>query len=131
MMSISTFLNISYPNIILIVLSLGFKQNKHKYELHYMMMSQILKSVDFTKIQKSRYLGFMVKPHTSDIRMTYEYIRVTYGWHTSDIGMTYEYIQVTYGWHTSDIGMTYKYIRKTYGWHMSDIGMTNEYIRVT
>ena len=131
MMSISTFLNISYPNVILIVLSLGFKQNKHKYELHYMMMSQILKSVDFTKIQKSRYLGFMVKPHTSDIRMTYEYIRVTYGWHTSDIGMTYEYIQVTYGWHTSDIGMTYKYIRKTYGWHMSDIGMTNEYIRVT
>ena len=79
MMSISTFLNISYPNIILIVLSLGFKQNKHKYELHYMMMSQILKSVDFTKIKKSRYLGFMVKPHTSDIRMTYEYIRVTYG----------------------------------------------------
>ena len=26
---------------------------------------------------------FMVKPHTSDIRMRYEYIRVTYGWHTS------------------------------------------------
>ena len=25
----------------------------------------------------------MVKPHTSDIRVTYEYIRVTYGWHTS------------------------------------------------
>ena len=79
MMSISTFLNISYPNIIWIVVSLGFKQNKHKYDLHYMMMSQILKSVDFTKIQKSRYLGFMVKPHTSDIRMTYEYIQVTYG----------------------------------------------------
>ena len=29
---------------------------------------------------------FMVKPHTSDIRMTYEYIRVTYEQHTT----TYE-----------------------------------------
>ena len=34
--------------------------------------------------------GFMVKPQTSDIRMTYEYIRVTYGSHTSDIRITYE-----------------------------------------
>ena len=30
--------------------------------------------------------GFTVKPHTSDIRITYEYIRVTYGLHTN----TYE-----------------------------------------
>ena len=87
----------------------------------------------------------MVKLHTSDIRMTYEYIRVTYGrhasayeWHTddirvhtSDIRMTYEYIRVTYGWHTSTyewhtddirvhtsgIQMTYEYIRVIYGWH--------------
>ena len=35
---------------------------------------------------------FMVKPHISDIRMTYEYIQVTYGWHTG-----------AYGWHTDDI----------------------------
>ena len=39
---------------------LGFKRNKHKRKFHYlvmpMMMSQILKSVDFTKAQKSRYL---------------------------------------------------------------------------
>ena len=42
--------------------------------------------------------------HTSDIRMTYEYIR---GFtddirvHRSDIRMTYEHIRVTYAWHTS------------------------------
>ena len=39
---------------------LRFKRNKHKCNLHYeampMMMSQILKSVDFTKTQTSRYL---------------------------------------------------------------------------
>ena len=72
-------------------------------------------------------LRFMVKPHTSDIRMTYEYIRAKYGWHTStyewhtdnirehmsDIRMTYEYIQVTY----EHIRMPYEYIRVAYGWH--------------
>ena len=39
---------------------LRFKGNKHKCNFHYvaipMMMSQILKSVDFTKTQKCRYL---------------------------------------------------------------------------
>ena len=69
----------------------------------------------------------MVKPQTSNILMTYEYIWVTYEW----IRMTYEYIRVAYGWHTSiyewhtddirvhtsDIRMTYEYIRVTYGWH--------------
>ena len=30
--------------------------------------------------------GFMVKPHISDIRMTYEYIQVTYGCYTSTYG---------------------------------------------
>ena len=39
---------------------LGFKRNKHKSNFHYavmlMMRSQILKFVDFTKTQKSRYL---------------------------------------------------------------------------
>ena len=37
---------------------LGFKRNKQKRNFHYvampMMMSQILKSVDFTKTQKPR-----------------------------------------------------------------------------
>ena len=70
-----------------------------------------------------------MRVHTSNIRISYEYIRVTYGWHTS----TYECIGVTYGWHTgtyewntdgirvhtSDIWMTYGYIRLTYEWHMS------------
>ena len=39
---------------------LGFKRNKHQYNLHYevmpMMKLQILKSVDFTKTQASRQL---------------------------------------------------------------------------
>ena len=90
----------------------------------------------------------MVKPHTNDIRMTYEYIRVTYGrypskyeWHTddipkhtngirvhtSDIRMTYEYIQVTYGWHTS----TYERHTSTYQWHMDDIRVHTGDIRMT
>ena len=41
-----------------------------------------------------------IRIHTSDIRMTYEYIPVTYGWHirvhTSDIRMTCD-------WHTDDM----------------------------
>ena len=58
--------------------------------------------------------------------MTYEYIRVTYGWHTS----TYEWHTGTYDKntddiriHTSDIWMAYEYIRGTYGWYTS----TNEW----
>ena len=39
---------------------LGFKRKKHNRNFHYvamsMMRSQILKSVDFTKIQRSTYL---------------------------------------------------------------------------
>ena len=46
-----------WPNFILIVL---FKRKKHKCNFHYvamsMIMSQILKSVNFTKTQKFRYL---------------------------------------------------------------------------
>ena len=60
-----------------------------------------------------------MRVHTSDIRVTYEYIRVTCGYirvHTNDIRMTYEYIRVAYGWHAS----TYKWrtddIQVTYGW---------------
>ena len=66
--------------------------------------------------------------------MTYDYIRVTYGWHastyewhtgdirvhTSDIRITYEYVQVTYGWHTS-----------TYEWHKDDIRVHTSDIRMT
>ena len=40
--------------------TLRFKRNKHNCNFHYaampMMTSQILKSADFTKAQKSRYL---------------------------------------------------------------------------
>ena len=47
-----------WPNFILIVLRI--QQTKQKYNFHYavmsMMMSQILKFVDFTKTQKSKYL---------------------------------------------------------------------------
>ena len=91
---------------------------------------------------------FIVKPHTSGIRMTYEYTRVTYGWHTSkyewhtstherhtddirvhtsDIRMTYEYIRMTYGWHTS----TYEWHTDDMRVHTSDIRMTDECKRVT
>ena len=85
-------------------------------------------------------LRFMVKPHTSDIRMTYEYIRATYGWHTStyewdtdnirehmsDIRMTYEYIQVTY----EHIRMPYEYLRVTYRWHTSTYEWHTDDIRI-
>ena len=46
------------PNFVLTVL--WVQRNKHKSNFHYaavsMMTSQILKSVDFSKTQKSRYL---------------------------------------------------------------------------
>ena len=72
---------------------------------------------------------FMVKPHTSDIRMTFEYIRVTYGWHTRTNEWwwhtrTYEWHTNDTWVHTSDMRMTYEYIRVTYGWHTNDIRMT-------
>ena len=66
------------------------------------------------------YWRFMVKLHTSDIRMTYEYIWVTYGWHTS----TYEWHTDDIRVHTNDIRMACKYIRVTYKWHANDIRMT-------
>ena len=47
-------------DLILFQQNLGFKRNKQKCNFHYvamfMMTSQTLKSVDFTKAQKSRYL---------------------------------------------------------------------------
>ena len=48
--------------------------------------------------------------HTSDIRMTCEYIRVTYGWHTS----TYEWYKDDIRVHTSDIRMKYEWYTSTY-----------------
>ena len=59
----------------------------------------------------------MVKPHKSDIPMTYEYIRVTYGWYTSTCEWHMDDIQV----HTSDVRMTYEYIQVTFGWHTSRV----------
>ena len=48
------------PNFISILLYLGFKRNKYKCNFHYVAMSvmrsQILKTEDFTKTHKSRYL---------------------------------------------------------------------------
>ena len=50
--------NSIWPSFILI--GVRIKRNKHKCNFHYaamlMMTSQILKSLDFTKTQKSRYL---------------------------------------------------------------------------
>ena len=58
--------------------------------------------------------------HTDDIRV-----------HTSDIGMTYKYIrmdmddiQVTYGWPMSGIRMTYKLPTSTCEWHTNGIQIT-------
>ena len=63
----------------------------------------------------------MVKPHASDIqlsqvrtsniRMTYEYTRVTYVWHWSTCEQHTDDIRE----HTSDIRMTYEYMQATYG----------------
>ena len=39
----------------------------------------ILIHANVTFLKNNTLTRFMVKPHTSDIRMTYEYIRVTYG----------------------------------------------------
>ena len=59
------------------------------------------------------YIGFLVKPQTSDIRMIYENIRVTYEWHTS----TYEWYLNDIRVHTSDISVTYEYMRVAHDWH--------------
>ena len=50
----------SYNTLVFDQISLGFKRNKHECNFHYRVMSmvtsQILKTVDFTNIQKFRYL---------------------------------------------------------------------------
>ena len=63
---------------------------------------------------------FMVKPHTSDIQMTYEFIRVIHGWHTSAYKWYTDDTQV----HTCDIQMKYGWHTSTYEWHTNDIQMT-------
>ena len=70
---------------------------------------------------------FMVKPHTSDMRVTYE-------WYTSDIWVTYKYTRVTYEWHAC----TYEWHTSTYvsntddmRLHASDIWMTYKYMQVS
>ena len=87
----------------------------------------------------------MVKPQTSDIWMTYEYIRVTYSWHTStyewhtsdiwvhtsDIRMIYEYKQATYWWHTSTYEWPTDDTRVTHGWYTSGIPVHTNDIRMT
>ena len=54
----------------------------------HVMKSKTLFNIHFRMIEQNKRLSvrFMVKPHTSDIRMN-----------TSDIRMAYEYIRVTYG----------------------------------
>ena len=70
---------------------------------------------------------FMVKPQTSDMRVTYKWHTSIYEWHTNDISvhtseirMTYEYIRLTYEWHTS-----------IYEWHTNDIRVHTSDTRVT
>ena len=50
----------SFQSQVLVIRYKGFNRNKHKRNFHYaamsMMTSWILKFVDFTKTQKSRYL---------------------------------------------------------------------------
>ena len=72
-----------------------------------------------------RITYWYIRVHMSDIRMTCQYIR--YKWHTddirvhtSDIRMAYDYIQVAYGWHTS----TYEWYTDDMRVHTSDIRMT-------
>ena len=65
--------------------------------------------------------GFIVKPHTSDKWMTYEYIRARYRWHTSTSEWYMDDIRV----YTTETRMTYEYIRVTYKWH--DMRMTFEW----
>ena len=83
------------------------------------------------------FYRFMVKPHRTDIRMTYEDIQVKYGWHTSTDEWHTDDIRVTYERHTddiriytSDIRMTYEYIRVTYGWHTSTYDWHTDDIQV-
>ena len=69
--------------------------------LNCLIHNEIISKKNFYILKQSvtGLLWFMVKPVTSDIWMTHEYIRVTYGWYTS-----------TYEWHTNAIQMACKII---------------------
>ena len=69
--------------------------------------------------------------HTSDIRMTCEYIRVTHGWQTEGIREHTSDIRATHRWHTSDIWVIYRWHPSTYEWHMDDIRVHTSDIRMT
>ena len=76
----------------------------------------------------------MVKPHTSDIRMTYEYIRVAYRrhtsryeWHTNGVRVHTDDLQA----YRSDIQMKYQWHESTYDWHTNDMQIANEWLRMT
>ena len=83
-----------------------FKQKLWRLQvlLEILVISYAFYFLKESKSKKGRLKRFMVKPHTSDIQMTYEYIRVTYGWYTS----TYEWHEnvMTCEWHLSEILMT-------------------------
>ena len=110
---------------------------------------------EFLKSELGLYILFVgssyIKVHTNDIlRVTYEWRTNTYEWHTSDIRVTYRYIRVTNNilLHASDIRMIFEYLTVTnewyastckhrtndirvhrvkYQWHASDIQMTYEW----
>ena len=96
------------------VSSLVIKRKLIQTKLYYMLL-----------IVSERYHGKttyewhtdVIWVHTSDIRMTYEYIRVTYGWHTG----TYEWHTDDIQIHTTDILMKYKWHTCTYDLHSNDI----------
>ena len=115
-----------------------YNDSKMRFNRKYSAESFIFKSIIklvyglFSKNRKNcskTFKWFMVKPHTSHIRMTYEYIQVTYGWHTN----TYEWHMDDIPVYTSDISL---YTSK-YEWHADnirvytdDIRMTDEYIQI-
>ena len=121
------------------------KFHHNSFLLRYLILRNISCIYDQKAHGKTTYEWHAdeVRVHTSDIRLTYEYIRVPYRWHTStiewhthdirvqlsDIRMTYEYIRVTYGWHTSKCEWHTDDIRvHTSEWHPNGIWMTWEIV---
>ena len=74
--SSSACINLIYTSQLNLIIESGVHSPLHPNYHH---------QVVFAKFNLSVLHRFMVKPHTSDIRMTYDYIRVRY-----------EYIQITY-----------------------------------
>ena len=83
-------------------------RSHHQHHLHHIIMCQWEHSQVplFSHHEKKKvHTGT-----TSDVRVTHEYIRGTYGVHTGK----YEYKRVHTGT-TSDVRVTHEYIRGTYG----------------